>query len=98
MFVLLAKLKQVREYVALGEYENAGRLVYEIVGELTGWSGRAAAEGTVTELEACREECEALVADCAGRGAGGVIALALLQLFGPTLVELVKKIIENRKA
>lgn len=97
MFAILAKLKQVREYVALGEYENAGRLIYEVIGELTGWSGRSAVEGTDADLKACEEECEALVADCAGRGAGGAIALALIQLFGPTLLELIRKRIEERR-
>ena len=100
MFALLAKISRVRDLVRAGDYQAAGQLVYEIIGELTGWGGRSAAEGSVAELESCYAECEGLVADCEaqGRAAGGMIALALLQLFGPTLLELLKKVIENRKA
>lgn len=99
MFAILAKLTQVRDFVRAGEYQQAGALVYEIIGELTGWSGRSAVGGAVEDLERCQVECEGLIADCEeqGRGAGGAIALALIQLFGPALLELIKKRIEERR-
>ena len=98
MFGLLVKIKQVRDLVKVGSYEEAGRLVYEIIGEVTGWAGRSATDGTAADLLACQTECEGLVADCGdqGRAAGGAVVLALLQLAGPFLLELLKKRIEER--
>lgn len=97
MFSILLKIREVRELVRKEKYFEAAKLVYEIIGELGGFTGRAA-EGTPEDLQTCVPECEALVNDCDGRAAGGVIFLALLQILGPVLLEIIKKRIENRTA
>lgn len=89
---MFGAITKIRAAIAAGDYEEAGRLFYVLLGDLTGWGGRSAAD--------CEPECvaafEGLIDDCQGRAAGGAIVLALIQAFGPFLLELLKRRIADR--
>lgn len=98
------KIKAIREAWNSGDFEQAAKLFYEFLGEVTGWSGRAgavaAAASAGAQGEQCAAELEALQQDVGrglprgsetqGREAGGAIMVAFLNALPVLLPEIIK--------
>jgi hypothetical protein len=94
--------KQIRDAVNAGNYEEAGRLAWELVGQLAGWDGggRTAAHDEEFDEKEFRRELGAFKKKVSAvrkpRGAGGAGILIALQILAQ-LAPLIEAWLKNRK-
>jgi hypothetical protein len=92
---MFKKIAAIKAAVEAGNYTEAGRLLYELIGELSGWSGRSASARSVLKDDDKRaklvtelEGLQSAVTD-EGRAAGGAFFLLLMQML-PEIIKIIK--------
>lgn len=99
MFALLKQLRDIRAAWDAGDIQEAGRLAYELVGDLMGYRGVfSAGEATTEELDECKREVEGIAqaarkppVGAAGAVGNAALVVTLLQLFGPIVLEWLRR-------
>ena len=102
---MLARIAAIRTAWEGGSYEECARLVYELLGDVMGYRGAVMGATTGTpadDPEQVKKELAALKkavsvtpkrprAAAGPKGGGGVIAVALIQVIVPLLIDWFKK-------